>query len=174
MVDTLGLYSGGVVGSVGRILKAKGYHTVGAMEIRMPMTFPISQPEEESAWIIRRGLEEARIYAEKIIKGDAEWRGTPILSDLMAALSQSEWAWKILRGLYPIRIDKSRCNRCGLCIELCPTNNIRMDEYPVLGDKCYLCMRCIAFCPERAISIPRMKWQANSIIEPAEILNVRA
>jgi len=174
MVDTLGLYSGGVVGSVGRILKAKGYHTVGAREIRMPMRFPISQPAEESEWIIRKGLEEARIYAEKIINGDAEWRGTPILSDLVAALSQSEWAWKILRRLYPIRIDRSRCNRCGLCVELCPTNNIGMDEYPVLGDKCYLCMRCIVFCPEKAISIPKMKRQANSIIEPAEILNVKA
>ena len=174
MVDTLSLFSGGVVGSIRRILKAKGYHTVGAGEIRMPMIFPTSQPAEKNAWIIHRGLEEARIYAEKIINGDAEWRGTPILSDFIAALSQCESAWRILRKLYPLRFDRSRCSRCGLCIELCPTNNIRMDKYPVLGDKCYLCMRCIAFCPERAISIPKMKRQANSKIEPAEILNVRA
>ena len=37
MVDTLGGYSGGIVGPLRSLLEAKGYKTIGACEIIMPM-----------------------------------------------------------------------------------------------------------------------------------------
>ena len=39
MVDTLGGFSGGIVGPLRRLLTRKGYAPLGAREIRMPMNF---------------------------------------------------------------------------------------------------------------------------------------
>jgi len=44
MVDTLMLYSGGIVGPSGRILRKKGFRLAGAREIRMPDNLFVRAP----------------------------------------------------------------------------------------------------------------------------------
>jgi len=52
------------------------------------------------------------------------------------------------------QIDLQRCNRCGVCVERCPTRAVDMtDEGPRIarpGD-CTYCTACEAVCPEGAI-----------------------
>jgi ferredoxin len=44
------------------------------------------------------------------------------------------------------------CNGCGICVRLCPADNIRMVEaYPQWGDNCLGCMGCYHWCPEDAV-----------------------
>ena len=57
-----------------------------------------------------------------------------------------------------IRIDKSKCDGCGRCAEICPGNLIKMVgkgpnrkaemTYP---DECWGCMSCVKACPRHAI-----------------------
>lgn len=44
------------------------------------------------------------------------------------------------------------CIGCGKCVELCPLNNIRLENgKPVWGKNCTHCMACICHCPKEAI-----------------------
>ncbi len=44
------------------------------------------------------------------------------------------------------------CISCGKCVELCPLNNIKLeDNKPTWGKSCTHCMACISYCPVTAI-----------------------
>ena len=52
-----------------------------------------------------------------------------------------------------IQIDREGCIRCGLCVDVCPTNIINMgNEGPVAtGQSCIACGHCVAVCPQSAL-----------------------
>jgi len=68
-------------------------------------------------------------------------------------------------------VDKKSCNACGLCMKMCPCNNISEDKdgYPVWGRNCILCLTCELKCPKDAITTP-VSWP---LIRPFMIYNVR-
>jgi len=48
----------------------------------------------------------------------------------------------------------SGCTMCGLCIEICPMNNLENKNGKIAHKKnCTLCYRCINRCPQKAITI---------------------
>lgn len=47
---------------------------------------------------------------------------------------------------------KEVCNGCGICAELCPVDNIRIDGgRPVWQNRCENCLACYNYCPQKAI-----------------------
>jgi len=62
-------------------------------------------------------------------------------------------------------IDNDRCKGCGLCIEFCPQNHLRISDvlrwfciHPVEPDEeteCTGCKLCVLMCPDVAISLYR-------------------
>lgn len=56
-----------------------------------------------------------------------------------------------------IKVDKSLCNQCELCVKVCPFTVLEMNEdCPSFVEKkeksCLLCMHCVSICPVNAIS----------------------
>jgi len=57
-----------------------------------------------------------------------------------------------------IRVNEN-CNGCGWCEKKCPANNISMlNNRPVFGRECFLCLKCIYGCPNKALKARAFKF----------------
>jgi len=69
--------------------------------------------------------------------------------------------------------QNGRCNSCGICQKLCPSNNIELFEgKPICGDNCEQCMGCLQFCPQEAIELGKSKGKRryhNPRVKAAEL-----
>lgn len=154
MVDTLGAYSGGIVGPLHNKLKKKGYKPTGACEIIMPWNIFYIQSDETRKELIENGIKKAEIYAQALIDGKTNWGSFPVLPNVLCSLARSlmsSWEWKSQQKWLAFQAGKFKCNQCGICAQICPLNNIEMKEYPTYKCKCQFCMRCVSFCPNDAI-----------------------
>lgn len=54
-----------------------------------------------------------------------------------------------------VRIDRERCNGCGLCLSVCPDNTFTLErgEVRVTGERCMGCGHCQAVCPRKAVQV---------------------
>jgi NAD-dependent dihydropyrimidine dehydrogenase PreA subunit len=58
--------------------------------------------------------------------------------------------------MMPLKVDANRCNNCGLCMERCPMDIIRLDEKGLpyqQYDECWYCGVCEEDCPKDALTI---------------------
>ncbi len=51
------------------------------------------------------------------------------------------------------------CTACGVCQQVCPKDNIKVDNRPYFENKCCACLACVNMCPQKAITI---KGEKNS------------
>jgi len=53
-------------------------------------------------------------------------------------------------------IDSEKCTSCGICISVCPTGAIEVDQQAVVNEEtCNGCAACVSECPTEAIIIAR-------------------
>ena len=87
MLDTLAMFSGGIVGPLKKVLKQKGYKTIGAREIKMPSNYGRFIPNEvKKEVMISQAMREVRNYAEDLFYNRAHWRRIFLLSDKVLLL----------------------------------------------------------------------------------------
>ena len=58
--------------------------------------------------------------------------------------------------MYQLTIDKEKCNGCGECVDICPTEVLEMkDEKSEVAniDERLGCESCVETCPESAITL---------------------
>ncbi|MHA1583952.1 MAG: EFR1 family ferrodoxin [Promethearchaeota archaeon] len=80
--------------------------------------------------------------------------------------------WMVKKLYYRFfKINKSKCTKCGICVNSCPTSNITMEntEFPSFGKECIACFNCELSCPEEAISSV-LDWM---VFKPFMNYNVR-
>lgn len=175
MMDTLGEYSGGIVGPLHKKLKKKGYNLFGACEIIMPWNIFYIQSEKAKRRRTGKGLKKAEKYAQALVDDNAKWGNFPLFPDILYKFGislMSLWELKSQQKWFGFRVKKSKCNQCGICADICPLNNIEMKKYPVYRYKCQFCMRCASLCPNNAIPCKfNYKGKTHHAVKVKKFLN---
>jgi len=173
-VDTLAMYSGGILGPVKKILKKKGFIPLGAKEIIMPFNFQQKRiPEEKNQKIITAGKQKIRKFIDLLINHGEKWIDIPLYSDFLSIFFKYESMIKLWKKLLPYSIDPEKCTKCGICVRLCPVQSLMAagrNAVPEQSDKCVLCHRCFSYCPSHAITIGNKNAQQYRAIELPELL----
>lgn len=160
-LDTMAMYSGGILGPMRRILEAKGYRPTGAREIVMPSNFLLRKMDPQANRDkTHAALEQARQYARDLLQGSARWRNNTPWQKLLCWFSRTSLPWTLIRKHAHPRVNPGVCTRCGLCAKLCPVENILVEnnEPPRFADRCVGCMRCFSFCPVGAIGVGKKEY----------------
>lgn len=154
MVDTMQAFSGGIVGPVKKILEDKGYNCIGAKEVKMASSMSTS-PIDALKFTQKNDLavEEAKAFAEDLLKGKTKWNRVPVLSDGMRNISKIKPIWRMISKMKTI--DHDVCVHCGICEKRCPVGALSTVDGKVTIDhnKCVSCMRCLHVCPQDAFSL---------------------
>ncbi len=61
-----------------------------------------------------------------------------------------------LKNVVTLSIDKNRCNGCGICLEVCPQNVLKIENKKAViidKDSCIECGACKMNCPLEAINV---------------------
>jgi len=75
---------------------------------------------------------------------------------------------------YHPTLNKKKCSRCGVCVEICPTQaaTISEPEYPQYDlKKCIGCAQCIAMCPELALQV---SWNSDQTVFQEKLIETAA
>lgn len=65
-----------------------------------------------------------------------------------------------------LRVDSSKCDKCGLCIKVCPMDNIEKDDEGIKHkDYCVSCFACYHFCPQQAVKYKNVSWKYNPLVK---------
>jgi len=155
MICTMAGSSLAAPGQIKRLIKPLGYDTIGAAQITMPYNASKKIDNEENKAKISDGLSQVSDFARNLIAGESRWKRSPILSDLSYLILGCLMTPVITKSFSKkYGADPSKCNSCGICVDLCPVRNISMENgTPRFGDNCIVCTRCLNYCPENAILI---------------------
>jgi electron transfer flavoprotein alpha subunit len=64
-----------------------------------------------------------------------------------------------------LKIDKTKCNACGLCVTSCAFGAIAVeDDLAWVNDLCTLCGACVNVCPQDALAIERRKVSVEELL----------
>jgi ferredoxin len=144
-----------------QILKKKNCEIIYSDVIQMPINWitspipPFPPTKEEALEIIKKGLEQAKIVAQDIMKGkNKQHRFNYPKRYNKFRFYKDYWMFKYLgiQNLWRTFKIYDTCNGCQICYRICPTNSIKiLDNKPQWSSSCEQCMRCVNFCPKEAI-----------------------
>lgn len=127
-----------------------------------PTTEELARAEQFGREVAGRVADRGYVKAEDDPSPEAMYR--------LERLLVCRW---LVRHLYSrlFRVDADRCSGCGLCIKLCPGQNIVGSKggRPVWGRECLLCLTCEMKCPKDAITSP----VSGPLFRPFLLYNVR-
>ena len=153
---TQAVFSGDGAWMYHRHFKSKGLTIDSAQHFIMPSNISsfrwiFAPPDDKTAEKIMKRC-EARVerYVTGLLTGKSRIRGK--YSYPLGILQRAPVRLFLDRFRSMVGVDKSRCIKCGICAQICPADNIKMNGCPEFSGRCALCFRCYALCPQSAIT----------------------
>lgn len=155
-VYTCGTNSGCMSKYLDNMFKDKKMEIYYTEFIQMPENF-ITMFDLDSTLLRNKKLEDAQKKIVKINKQIADGhlhvfdKEKYSIRDYFKTYIIKHLFYFFFMGTTKFRAD-DRCNSCGLCVKVCPYNNITMHNgKPMWSQRCTKCMACICRCPKEAI-----------------------
>lgn len=141
------------------LLKEKNLQLNACFSIQMPNDYVLLPGFDVDPVKLQTVKMEGAVLAVKTIAGEIE-KGT---TSNGGRYTPGSFAWLKTKALYPLFkrflfghtpfYATDACVSCGLCVQMCPVNNIRMQPKtkPQWRDHCIQCSACYHHCPKNAV-----------------------
>lgn len=156
-VMTCGGETSNAIGHVKKLCKYKGWDLQGFAEVVMPDNYIILFPGIDKAKT-KNIIENAEPLINRIsvdIHNGNRFFIAPqkgIVGKLESSDIMNRIFYTLLVHAKGFHVKETKCVSCGKCVELCPLNNIILnDGKPIWGNHCTHCMACLHRCPTEAI-----------------------
>ena len=159
IIATMALFSGDGAGVLGRLLKQYGAKIIGGLHLQMPDSIADEKVLKRS---LKKNIKLVENANKKIAKavinaknGEYPQEGLGFLSRFLGFVIQRLWfGHRTQKYSNQLKIDAGKCIGCSKCANICPTENIIMEDNKAKGkDKCTVCYRCVNSCPKQAITL---------------------
>jgi ferredoxin/flavodoxin len=154
-----GVTSGVALWEMGKAFIEKGYKIAGAAKVGAVHSMlwqsetPVCQghPDLNDDEVVTtlttsvyNGLKEGSIRS--LLVEDLDYQPEELGSEM------KKTSIKDLKERLPQRtVNEKVCTQCGICVEECPAEAIRMEPYPEFDENCFYCFNCVRLCPENAV-----------------------
>lgn len=155
-VVTCGSGPGFALNTLDRCLKTKGSRLAAGFSITMPdnvvifvnLIPPLEMQQTMITVAKAKMLQIADIVRRKEVMG---FKMRSSFKDKLEGIFMKTMATKLYRT--PRKFGTTeKCSKCGTCMRICPTNNIKIKGSQVSWDKnCIQCLACFHWCPNQAI-----------------------
>lgn len=156
-----------------RRLKKKGYAVTYEESLVMPSNILVQTPGSAVLKLLQALPKKAEKIAADILAGRNNKLKAKVLDRAISRMGEMEKAGAKMFGRH-LFADLT-CNNCGLCVRNCPAGNISMEQRPIFGKSCSLCLKCVYSCPEKAIKprfvrifILKEGFDINALMREAE------
>ena len=155
-----------------RILHKKGLSLSGTFSITMPNSYILLPGfDVDSKEIERKKLEKAPQRLSEIIKAiENGIQSNNLYYPGSCAGLKTKLVYTLfknfIRGKTKFKVT-DKCISCGLCVKICPENNIIMKKStPKWGNQCVQCLACMHRCPTQAIECGKITTQKGRYKNP--------
>lgn len=170
-IYTFGSIPGGCGKKMTRLLQMRGFHVLGAHGIHTPENYPpaIKVGITANSHPTQKDVNKLDAFIASI---NASLRA--LAKDTPAKTYRIRGYSSMFLPRYPapvfhiftrnltMRVDASICTACGICIQVCPTKSIRMDEKAYISqDTCQSCWSCYNHCPQYAVFAGNMHGEGQ-------------
>lgn len=171
LIVTMGGFSGGILSIFKKELLKKSYDCLGALELKMYSNITTNQKrEKEKPLTSAELLNKISIFIHLLLTNKAVWKTNYLIGICFYLMNILFKPVNFFQKKYPVRVNNNKCIQCGICYKLCPTDNIRMYEFPRFESNCQYCMRCFSYCPVNAIEFENLKIDQYSSVPVEEVL----
>ena len=161
IIATKGLFNAFGVGYARRMFADCGAEFIGSLQPIMPdnirdlKIMEVAFDYSKDGKIIEKANVKIARAAEKFKSGKRMKSGLNPLNYIIGFFLKILWFYpKTDKYITAPKVDLTKCNGCGKCVELCPMRNIEIaDKKAVSGDKCTVCYRCFGNCPTQALTV---------------------
>lgn len=159
IITTMGLFSGDGAGCSARLLAKYGANIMGGLHLKMPDCIgdekALKKTIAQNKALVNVAQAKIKDAAQRF-KGNAPTQeGIGFLYHLAGLFGQRLWFYNKTKNYFDkLKVNSEKCVGCGLCVQLCPLENLKLKNGKVVADsKCTMCYRCVSNCPKQAITL---------------------
>lgn len=153
-IITRGANSWGGLDQLDKLLKYKSKSLSAGFYVDMPGNYILKHKvcsENKQKELLKMAETEMWAIANIINSNSNKIEKTNIFFRLFSRFYHLIWL-NFLNSKHKKFYCDEKCDYCGLCVDICPVNNIKLEKKTLIwGDKCQLCLSCLHFCPKESI-----------------------